>query len=112
MQAAPKVVPPVLLHGPTMSEVDAGGTAAEVDPSHSIPLHVVAVWQMTAEGQSDTTASDVEVHMKQRGGIEFLATVAPIGIRWCLLNVDNVFQQWQQWQWVTSTGSSTRLEGK
>ena len=60
---------------------------------------------MAAEGQSDTVASDVEVHTKQRGGIEFLETVAPIDVHWCLLNVDGVFQQWQQWQWVTSTGS-------
>jgi len=32
-----------------------------------VPLHVVAMWQMIAEGQSDGMASDVEGQMKQRG---------------------------------------------
>jgi hypothetical protein len=38
----------------------------------NIPLNFVAVRQMTAEGQSDKMASDMEVHMKQRHVIEFL----------------------------------------
>ena len=38
----------------------------------NIPFHVVAVWQMAAEGQFDTVVSDMEVHMKQRGASEFL----------------------------------------
>ena len=38
----------------------------------SIPLHFVVILQMAAEGQSDTMASDMEVHMKQRCGTEFL----------------------------------------
>ena len=37
-----------------------------------IPFHVVAVWQMAAEGHSDTVVADVEVRIKQRCGIEFL----------------------------------------
>ena len=37
----------------------------------NIPLHFVAVWQMTAEGQSDRTP-DREVHMKARCVTEFL----------------------------------------
>jgi len=38
--------------------------------------------QKTAEGQSDKTASDMELHMKERGGIEFLheEKMAPIDI--------------------------------
>jgi len=34
--------------------------------SANIPLNFVAVQQMTAEGQSDKMASDMEVRMKQR----------------------------------------------
>mgnify|MGYP001864562310 CR=1 FL=1 len=37
-----------------------------------IPLHVVAVGQMAAEGQSDTMVSDIVLHMKRRCEIEFL----------------------------------------
>jgi len=38
----------------------------------SILLHIVAVWQMAAGGQSDRMVSDVEVCMKQRCVTEFL----------------------------------------
>jgi len=38
----------------------------------NILLHFVAVWQRVAEGQSDKMAPDMEVHWKQRCGIEFL----------------------------------------
>jgi len=37
-----------------------------------IPLHFVTMTQMAAEGQSNKMASDMEVHMKQRCGLEFL----------------------------------------
>ena len=37
--------------------------------SASILLHVVAMWQVAAEGQFDRMASDMEVCMKQRCGI-------------------------------------------
>jgi len=48
----------------------------------SILLHVVAVQQMAAEGQSDRMASDMEVHMKQGCRIEFLhvGKMAPLAI--------------------------------
>ena len=44
---------------------------------------------MTAEGQSDKMASDMEVHMKQRCVIEFLHVekIAPNDIHRCLLNI-------------------------
>jgi len=44
---------------------------------------------MTAEGQSDKMASDMEVRMKQRCVIEFLHAdkIAPNDIHWCLLNI-------------------------
>ena len=40
MRAAPKVMPPILLHWSMMPEVDVGSMTVEVEPS-SIPLHVV-----------------------------------------------------------------------
>jgi len=69
-RAAPKVTPPILLHGHMTS--GGGGMEVEGEPSTNIPLCFVAVWQMAAEEQYDSMASDVEVQMKQRGGIEFL----------------------------------------
>ena len=72
-----------------MSEADVGGMVVEVEPSVSIPLHFVAVWQMAAEEQSDKMASDMEVHMKQRCVIEFLHAekMAPTDVHWGLLNI-------------------------
>lgn len=40
---APKVMPPILMYKSVMSEVDVGGTATEVGPSTSMPLHFLAV---------------------------------------------------------------------
>jgi hypothetical protein len=44
---------------------------------------------MTAEGQSDKMASDMELRMKQMCVNEFLCVekIAPSDIHWCLLNV-------------------------
>jgi len=33
-RVAPKLMPPILLCWPTMSEADVGGMAVEVEPSH------------------------------------------------------------------------------
>jgi len=38
----------------------------------NISLHVVAMQQMAAEGQSDKMAFDMDVHVKERCGIDFL----------------------------------------
>jgi len=38
----------------------------------NIPLHFIAMRQMTAEGQFEKTMPDMEVHVKQRCAIEFL----------------------------------------
>ena len=38
VRAALKVVPLILLCWPTTSEVDAGGTAVAVEPSHQYPI--------------------------------------------------------------------------
>jgi len=55
----------------------------------SISLNFVTMWQMTAEGQSDKMASDMEMRMKQRCVIEFLHAekIAPNDIHWRLVNV-------------------------
>ena len=58
-----------------MSEVDVGSRTAGVEPFTNILLHFVAVWQTAAEGQSDTMASDMEVHMKQK----FVTIIPPRG---------------------------------
>ena len=76
---------------------------------------------MAAEGNNDRMVSDMEVCMKQMGVIQFLPVekkMVPAGIHWWLLNVDGdqsvdvaqwgvggAFQQWWQWQWVTSAGA-------
>ena len=59
-------MPPILLQWPTTSVADVDGTAAEVEPSTSMRLQVLAVQQMAAQGQSDKIASDMEVQTKQR----------------------------------------------
>ena len=75
-----------------------------------IPLNFVAVQQMTAEGQSNKMASDMEVRMKQRCVIEFLHAekIAANDIHRRLPNVygdqtvdvseavGGAFQQWRQ----------------
>jgi len=77
---------PILLCWPTTSEADGGGTAVEVEPSHYIlpnaPLHVVAIWQMAAEGQSEGKESKKEMWMKKRCEFQFthVEKMAPIGI--------------------------------
>ena len=63
-------MPPIFLCVPTNSEVDVGGMAVEDEHSHQYPITFCC--QVAAEGQSDTMASDVEIHKKQRCFIEFL----------------------------------------
>ena len=55
----------------------------------NIPFHFAAVRQLAAEGQSDRMASDMEVWMKQRCGIEFIHVekMVPTDIHQHLLNV-------------------------
>ena len=52
-------------------------------------LHLVAMQQNASEGQSDKMVSDMEVHMKQKRGTEFLHVekIAPIDIHQSLLNI-------------------------
>jgi len=68
----------------------------------NIPLHFVTMQQMAEEGVSDKMVSDMEMHVMQRCGTEFLHAekMAPTVIHWPLLNIygDQTvsFQQWQQ----------------
>ena len=66
------VMPPILLYWSTKSEVDVGGTAVEVEPSHQYLLSVFAMWQMAGEWQSVIMAFGMEVCMMQRCFTEFL----------------------------------------
>ena len=59
-------MPPICWLG--SSEADIGDMTVEANLPASILLHVAAVWQMEAEGQSDK----VEMHVKQRSSMEFL----------------------------------------
>ena len=67
---------------------------------------------MAAEGQSDRMASDMEMCLKQRGGIEFLQAekVAPTDIHQCLLNIYGVqtvdMSTVRQWVVCFSRGKS------
>ena len=80
--------------------IDVGGITIEAQPSANILLHVVAVWQVAAEGQSDSTVSDMEVHMEQMGVTEFLhmEKFLSTDIHWCLLNLMET-KQWTRAQW-------------
>ena len=112
MRAAPKVMLPILLSQPTTSEVDVGGMAVEVEPSHQYVMTFCccatdgsrgAIWP---NGVLHGIASEVKCI------IEFLHVekMTPTDIHWHLLNVygdqtvcehsevvGGVFQQWQQW---------------
>lgn len=54
------------------SEIDVGGMAAQVDPSHQYPATFCCHVKMVAEGQPGKMASDAEVCMKQRYLTEYL----------------------------------------
>ena len=64
----------------------------------SVPFHVVAVWRMAAEGQSDRMVSDMEVWMEQRCDTEFfhVEKLAPINIH----NTCWMFMETKQWMWA------------
>ena len=55
-----------------MSEADVGGMALRLNLPTNTPLQFVAMWQMAAEGHCGRMVSDMEEHMEQRCGIEFL----------------------------------------
>lgn len=67
MRVAPKVMHPTRSCWPTMPEAD-GGMAVEAEPPHQFSTTLRC---QAAEAQSDKTASDTEMHMKQRGVTEF-----------------------------------------
>ena len=89
MRAAPIVMPLILLRWPQCQRWMLVVWQKWLNLPTSILLHFVAVWQMAAEGQSDTMASDMEVCMKQRCVTEFLHVekMSPTDIHGHLLNV-------------------------
>jgi len=77
-------MPPILLHCPKPSETNVGGTAAKAEPSHQYSITCCCcVTGGSIGGQSDTVVSDLEMHMEQRGGLEFLHAdkIAPVDFR-------------------------------
>jgi len=84
-------MPPISLCWPTTSEANVVDMAVEVEPSRQYSVKFFSVRQMTAEGQRDKMASDMEVRMKQRCVIEFLHAekikIAPNDIHRRLLSV-------------------------
>ena len=81
----PKAMRPILLCWLMTLEVDVGGMAVEVAPSHQYSLIFnIVMWEMAAERQSDRMASDMEVCMQQR----CVAHCGKNGIHWHLLNID------------------------
>ena len=91
-----------------MPEAD-GGMAVEAEPPHQFSTTLRC---QAAEAQSDKTASDTEMHMKQRGVTEFLHAekkITPTDTHRHPPNakgdqtedastevVDGMYQQWQQ----------------
>ena len=69
-RTALKVLPLILLNLSTTSEANVSGKAEDTEPSCHIPLQVVVVCQMAAEGQSDKMTSGMEMQTKQRYVIE------------------------------------------
>ena len=95
MTAALKVMPLVLWCQPRWLLV---GWQQRLNLPTSIPWHVVAVWQMAAEGHSDRMAPDMEVRVEQSGGTEFLHAekMAPTDIHQRLWT----FMETEQWVWA------------
>ena len=84
--AAPKVMPSVLLRWPMTSKVDVVAMEVEVEPSQ---YSVTCCCHVTEGSRCGGMVSDMEVHMKQRCGIEFLCAgkIAPTDLHWCSVNV-------------------------
>jgi len=75
---------------------------------NSALLHFAAMPQMAAEGQSDKMLYDMEVFMKQRWDPLTLISACWTSMgtkQWTSTQWGGVWQQWWQWQWVTSTGA-------
>jgi len=88
-EAALKVMPPILLCWLMMSEADVSGREVEAENSHQYSIKFCCHETDGSRGAVWKKASDTEVHMKQRGVIEFLYAeqMAPTDIHWHLRNV-------------------------
>jgi len=102
-RASLKVMSPILLCWPMASEVDAGGMAVGVEPSHQYSITFYCHVVVAAEVESE-----MEEPMKQRSVIE--KKMVPIGIHQCFLNsygdqtVDVSAVRW--WVLCFSSGNS------
>ena len=82
MRPAPKVMPSILLCWPMMSEADVDGAAVEVEPFYLYSITFCCSVIAAAAGRCDKMVPDMEVHRKQRCGIEILhlEKIAPVDI--------------------------------
>ena len=102
---------------PPMSELDVCGIAAEAESSHQ---YSITFYCCVKDGSRGAVCQRGVwhgiVYMKHRYVIEFLHTekMAPTDINWCCPNIyeDHAVVVsivrggwWQQWQWITSTGT-------
>ena len=71
-KAALKIMPPILLCWPTMSEAGVGRTAVEIEPARQYSVIFSCCLRDGSRGQYDKMISDMEVYIKQSYGIEFL----------------------------------------
>ena len=117
MRAVTKVMPRMLFHWSTVrGRCWWHGSKTAYLPTNNL-LHVVAVWLMAAEGQSDTMASGMEVHMKQMCVSDFLRRLkmALTDIHWCLLNTKG---KWRvnvsivRWQVAHFSSSNNSVKDK
>jgi len=69
--AASKIIPPILFCQPMTSEVDAGDTAVEVEPSRQYSI-IFCYCVTDGSRGADKMASDMGGHMKPRCVTEFL----------------------------------------
>ena len=123
--AAPKIMPFILLCWPVMSEVDGGGTAAEVEPSHQYSVTFCccvtdgsreAVWQNCIwHGSVDETKVHHWIPPYKKTSSLWHSQIPAEWLwrpnRGCEHStvVSGTFQQWQQQ--VTSTGTDCYLHG-
>jgi len=120
MRASLKVIPPFLLCWPMTPEADVGSIALETDPSHQ---YSIAFCCRVTDG-SRGAVSQIGVWRGHAYEAKVCHWILPCGKKWhpltlstvteCLWRpysgcvhseaVGGVFQQWWQWQWVTSAG--------
>jgi len=115
MRTALKVISPILLCWPTMSESDVGGMAVEVEPSHLYSIIFLLPcnrwqwrgsltkwcltqkrgWSIPPRGKKKTAPTDIHQHLQNIYGDQNMDVSGEV--------VSGAFQQ--RWQTVTSAGT-------